>query len=91
MFRWTEEHSRQMYTPYVTLDHVGLRALQSKQTYTSTCQLKSTPAPKAMSAQGQCTDGRDTRSTRLVGLLALEDLEDGLRLRLSGLGHWVRE
>ena len=33
MFRWTLEHSRQMYTPNVTLDHVGFLALQSKQTY----------------------------------------------------------
>jgi hypothetical protein len=48
-------------------------------------------APKAMSAQGQSANGQDTRPTRLIGLLALEDLEDGLRLRLSGLGHRVRE
>jgi hypothetical protein len=30
MLRCTLEQSRQMYTPNVTLDHVGFRALQSK-------------------------------------------------------------
>lgn len=31
--RWTAEQSMQINTPYVTLDHVGFLALQSKQTY----------------------------------------------------------
>jgi len=35
MFLWTLEQSRQIYTPNVTLDHVGFRAPQSKQDWSS--------------------------------------------------------
>lgn len=72
MFLWTDEHSRQMYTPKVTLDHVGLRALQSKHDYH---QIN----------ERYCEGGR--AETDLVALLSFEDFEDLFCFLLCGIGH----